>query len=160
MMMITAKIDKKKILIAALIVVALIAALFIPSGNNAVTAAKAETNEDRIAFLSSFGWQVVETPVKTQEVLVPTDNNEVFERYNALQQFQGYDLSQYAGKTLKRYVYEIRNHPNTDETFYATLLVYRDEIVGGDVASTSKGGIMHSFKMPTYGVDSTTKNDN
>ena len=155
MMMLTTKIDRKKLLIAVLILVALIAALLIPGGKEAADAAKAETNEERIAFLESFGWQVVETPVKTQEVLVPTDGNEVFERYNALQQYQGYDLTQYAGKTLKRYVYEIKNHPNTDETFYATLLVYRDEIVGGDVASSSKGGMMHSFKMPTYGVHST-----
>lgn len=156
MMMLTTKIDKKKIIIAALILIALIGAIFIPSGKQEIAASKAETNDDRIAFLSSFGWQVVETPVKTQEVLVPTDNNEVFERYNALQQYQGYDLTQYAGKTLKRYVYEIKNHPNTDETFYATLLVYRDEIVGGDVASSAKGGMMHSFKMPTHGVNSTT----
>ena len=160
MMMITTKIDKKKLLIAAFIVIAVVAALLIPSGQDAVDKAKAETNEDRVAFLSSFGWQVVETPVKTQEVLVPSESNEIFDRYNALQQYQGYDLTQFAGKTLKRYVYEIKNHPNTDETFYATLLVYRDEIVGGDVASSSKGGMMHSFKMPTYGVDSNTKNTN
>lgn len=51
------------------------------------------------------GWQVEPEPVKTQQVTVPADPSEVFLRYNELQISQGYDLLQYSGKELTRYVY-------------------------------------------------------
>ena len=62
---------------------------------------------------------------------------------------QGYDLTPYAGKTVMRYVYRITNYPGATEPVYATLLVYRNEIIGGDVTDTAAKGIIHGFKMPT-----------
>lgn len=156
MMMLTAKLDRKKLIIAALIVVAIVVSFLLPTGGSTTEIGKAETNDERIAFLASFGWDVVPEPVQSQEVLVPVESNEVFERYNELQKYQGYDLSRLSGKCVRRYVYEIKNYPNTDEPFYATVLVYRDKIVGGDVASAAKGGLMHSFEMPKYQSGATT----
>ena len=72
--------------------------------------------------------------------------SEVYSRYNALQKSQGYDLSQYAGKTVMRYVYKINNFPNATEPVYATLLVYKDQIIGGDVTDTSAKGIVQGIK--------------
>ena len=107
-----------------------------------------KTNDDRVAYLGSFGWEVCEEPKQTQEVRIPTDPSEVFERYNDLQISQGFDLHEYAGKSVKRYVYEITNYPNSEDTYYATLLIYKNAVIGGDVCSSAQGGTMHSLNMP------------
>ena len=57
---------------------------------------------------------------------------------------QGFDLEPYAGQICTQYVYKVENHPGDDQV-YATLLVYGDEIIGGDIASTAVDGFMHGF---------------
>ena len=112
------------------------------------TDAQGKTNESRVAFLAGFGWQVEPEPVQTQQVRVPEEPGEVFLRYNELQLSQGYDLLQYSGKELTRYVYRITNYPDENGVYYATLLVKDGQIVGADVASSAKTGVMHGLKMP------------
>ena len=102
----------------------------------------------REKYLASYGWEVAQEPVQTQEVRIPTEPSEVFERYNDLQVSQGFDLHNYAGKSVKRYVYQISNYPDTEDTYYATLLVYKNAVIGGDVSSSAQGGGMHSLCMP------------
>ena len=158
MVMVTAKLSKGKILAIILLLAAVAAVLVLClNGSKAApvqqSAADAEpkeikSNEDRIGYLKERGWKVKEEPVQTQEVRVPDTENEVFSRYNTLQISQGFDLTQYAGKTIQRYVYEITNYPDSDECWYATLLVYKNSVIGGDVASGAKGGGMHGLSMP------------
>lgn len=157
MVMFTAKLSKRKLLLAAAVLLVVIVALCLclRSGSDPSDPAAPETvridaatNEGRIAFLADFGWLVSDQPVQTQEVRVPEDENEVFRRYNDLQLSQGYDLTQYTGKTLHRYVYSIENYPNGEGAYYATVLVYKHDVVGGDVCSAAQNGVMHSFEMP------------
>jgi len=150
MMVITAKVNKRSILIAIAAVAAILLILFWPSGKNSTDAPaeKADTNEQRIAYLESFGWKVKETPVETREVRVPQETNPVFDRYNKLQLTQGFDLTEHAGKIVRRYVYEILNYPDTDGSYRATIYVLKDRVVGGDVAATHVGGKMHGLAMP------------
>ena len=112
------------------------------------TDAKGGTNEARIAFLAEYGWEVSAEPVQTQQVRVPEEPGEVFLRYNELQVSQGYDLLQYSGQELTRYVYQVTNYPDSSGTYYATLLVKDGQIVGADIASSAKNGVMHGLKMP------------
>ena len=72
-------------------------------GEQTVSASEVRTNEDRVAYLAQFGWEVSAEPVQTQEVRIPTDPSDVFERYNDLQLAQGFDLHNYAGKTCLLY---------------------------------------------------------
>ena len=155
MVIMTAKVPKRKVLVIALVVLAAVLVLTLclhgaKSGANSPEQADAQgkTNESRIAFLAGFGWQVEPEPVQTQQVRVPEDPSEVFLRYNDLQQSQGYDLLSYSGKTLTRYVYQITNYPGSDGVYFATLLIYNDSVVGGDVASSRQNGVMHGFSMP------------
>lgn len=153
MMVLTAKLKKRNLLIILLAAIAVLAILLWPSGKDTASTAsqvtdKAETNDQRIAFLENFGWKVDADPEEMQEVRIPDDNNEVFVRYNELQKSQGYDLSQYAGKTVKRYVYEIENYPGNGD-YDATIFVYKGRIIGGDVASDDPNGTMHGFEMPS-----------
>ena len=151
MMVMTAKVDFKKIILGLAAAAALILALILLLGRNgsAQTAAPAPSaNDGRVKFLTDFGWDVTTSPVESGRVRIPEQSGEVFDRYNTLQKGQGFDLSQYAGKTVMRYVYKINNYPGATEPVYATLLVYKNQIIGGDVTDTAAKGHIRGFKMP------------
>lgn len=152
MMVMTAKVDMKKIALGLAAVVALVICLILLLGGGEPaekTAAPAlSSNDGRVKFLSDFGWDVTSSPTESSQVKIPADSSPVFERYNALQKKQGYDLSKFAGKNVMRYVYQINNFPGATGPVYATLLVYKDAVIGGDVTDTSVGGRIRSFKMP------------
>ena len=103
-----------------------------------------ETNEERLEYLSSFGWQVEQEPAETREVMIPKEFNDVYQNYNAMQQAQGFDLAPYSGQVVTQDKYLITNYPNETEV-YATLLVYGRLIIGGDVACGKVDGFMHGF---------------
>ena len=151
MLIMTTKVDKRKLLIAAAAVIAAIAALLFLGGGDSqptasmTTAPAADTNDARVKFLTDLGWDVTASPAEATEVKIPRDTDEVFDRYNDLQKSQGYDLSKYAGKKVMRYVYRINNYPDAKEPVYATLLVYKDKIIGGDITDTTPGGRVRGF---------------
>lgn len=159
MMVMTAKVDMKKILMVlggiAVIILALI--LLLGGGKDAQsTAAPAvSTNDGRVKFLTDFGWDVAASPVESSQVKIPTETTEVFDRYNQLQKSQGYDLTQFAGKNVMRYVYKINNFPGATEPVYATVLVYKNQIIGGDVTDTAAGGVIRGFTMPSASQNAT-----
>ena len=151
MMFMTAKVDIKKTLIALIAAVGLIIGMiFLFGGNDAApTAATGMSGNDaRVQFLKNFGWEVAQSPVESGQVRIPEKSTAVYDRYNALQKAQGYDLSQYAGKIVMRYVYKITNFPGATDPVYATLLVYKNEVIGGDVTDTCPNGQVRTFKMP------------
>ena len=160
MMVMTAKVDKKKIVIALAAAAAVIIALIMLFGGGGETTATAApsltTNDGRVQFLKNFGWEVSASPVESSQVRIPEQSSEVFDRYNALQKSQGYDLSQYAGKTVMRYVYQVNNYPGATDPVYATVLVYKNQIIGGDVTNTAaKGQIQGLQKQVTEVTPST-----
>ena len=151
MMIMTAKVDFKKIMLGLTAVAALILALILLLGGNASTQTAApapSANDGRVKFLQDFGWEVTTSPTQSGRVRIPEQSSEVFDRYNTLQKGQSYDLSKYAGKTVMRYVYQINNYPGATEPVYATLLVYKDRIIGGDITDTAAKGHIRGFKMP------------
>ena len=162
MMVMTAKVDKKKIFLVILAVAALILSGVLLLGDREETAATAagmvSNNDQRVQFLKDFGWEVTTSPAETSQVKIPEESSPVFDRYNNLQKSMGYDLSQYAGKKVMRYVYKVNNYPGATEPVYATLLVYKNKIIGGDVTDTAAKGKIHTFKMPegTATVPTTT----
>ena len=164
MMVMTAKVDIRKILVVlaaiAGVIVALILLLQGPSEEPTVQTAAPNysANDHRIQFLTDFGWEVSNAPTESQQVRIPEESTEVFDRYNALQKSQGYDLNNYAGKTAMRYVYKINNYPNASEPVYATLLVYKDQIIGGDITNTAADGVVQTFKMPKSSQDTADPN--
>ena len=151
MMVMTARVNFKKIILALAAAAALILALILLLGGNDTTQTAApapSANDGRVKFLTDFGWDVTTSPTESGRVRIPDGPSEAFDRYNTLQKGQGYDLSKYAGKTVMRYVYKINNYPGATEPVYATLLVYKNQIIGGDVTDTAAKGHIRGFKMP------------
>ena len=149
MLVMTAKVNKKKIAIIATGVVAVVVALILLLGGKQSAPTSSITvsgNEDRVQFLNSFGWEVAASPIQTSQVRIPAESGEVFSRYNALQKTMGYDLSAYAGKRVMRYVYTVKNYPGATEPVYATLLISGNQVIGGDITDTAPTGLMQGFQ--------------
>ena len=150
MMIMTAKVSMKKILIVLGAIAALLIGIIALSGDSETaatsTAPTVSDNDSRVSFLKGFGWEVTTSPVESGQVRIPTETTEVFDRYNQLQQAQGYDLTQYAGKRAMRYVYKVTNYPGATDPVFATVLVYKNQIIGGDITDTASGGRIQSFR--------------
>ena len=143
MMVMTAKVNMKRILLILSAIAAVILALILMLDDSQPTAAQASAppqlsgNDARVKFLTDFGWDVTTSPKESSQVKIPDEAGEMFDRYNTLQKAQGYDLTRYAGKKVMRYVYQINNYPGASAPVYATLLIYKDAVIGGDITDTS-----------------------
>lgn len=153
MMVMTAKVNIKKLaLILAAVAGVILAIILLFGGSSDATPTATGTvsnNDSRVKFLTGQGWDVSASPVESGQVRIPETQSEVYDRYNALQKSQGYDLSKYAGKVVMRYVYKVNNFPGATDSVYATVLVYKNQIIGGDLTDTSPKGKMQGFqKLP------------
>lgn len=164
MMVMTAKVNIKKIIaaLAAVAGVIIVLVMLLGGGDSAepTAAPSIASNEGRVQFLKSLGWEVDTSPTESSQVRIPQEQNEIFTRYNDMQKSAGYDLSQYAGKTVMRYVYQVKNYPGATEPVYATLLAHKDRIIGGDITNTASKGTMRPLikstaKLPAEQIPST-----
>ena len=159
MMVMTARVDKKKLVLLLAGVAILLAGIFwLFGGSDAepTAAASLASNDGRVAFLKDLGWDVTASPKESGQVRIPEPGDPVFDRYNELQKSQGYDLNTYGGKTVMRYVYKVKNYPGATDPVYATVLVHKNQIIGGDVTNTASGGRIQSFKKDGSVMETTT----
>ncbi len=145
-----------KVLLLLLFVVFTVISLFILSRDSAQTgkgdniSLKASTHEERMAFLSQFGWEIQEDPIEVREVIIPEEFDDTYTAYNEIQKNQGFDLTVYAGMRVKRWTYTVKNYTGYEnkECIHANVLVYDGLVVGGDICSVELDGFMHGFTMP------------
>jgi len=158
LLIVTAKLSRRRLALwGAAVVVLLCCALLLGSGRGqpalgvetAVSTKGIKTNEDRLRFLSDFGWQVFPEPVAVEELLIPKQFDDSYNDYLALQAEQGFDLTRLAGKRLKRYTYQIFNYPTGQQDVQVNLLIYKNTVVGGEVLSSKLDGLLHGLAMPT-----------
>ena len=157
MFILPAKLKRERLIAGAAAVAALCAVVAIAVGVISVRGGTAsasadqkgiKTNEDRVAYLESFGWQVQPDPLVTEELLIPQEMDESYEDYLTLQAGQGFDLEKYAGKRVKRYTYEITNYPTGVAGVQANLMIYRNTVIGGEVLSPQMDGFLHGLAGP------------
>ncbi len=156
MFVVTAKVNRRKlmaVLLGLAVVVAALVLLFsngVMGGEEETSALTAvvKTGQQRTAYLESFGWQVGEL-VEEQSITIPKKFNEVYTEYNTLQQSQGFDLSKYGGLEATRYTYEIKNYPGVTGRVVADIIVYRGQVIAGDVQHIASDGFMAGLTYPT-----------
>lgn len=104
------------------------------------------TNEQRISYIQSFGWEPGFTHSAVENVRIPTDFDDVYEEYNELQRKQGFDLRKYRAHTVKRFTYELSG---TMVPLNAELLVENGVIIGADIVSPTAGGFLGALAVDT-----------
>ena len=152
MLIVTAKVPRRKLALgAALAALVCCCAVALNLGTSDSREAVAsglpdptgvKSNEDRVAYLAGYGWEVLSEP------LIPEEMDDSYDEYLALQRQQGFDLTRYAGKRVKRYTYEVTNYPTGETGVQANLLIYKNTVIGGEVLSPQLDGFLHGLTMP------------
>jgi hypothetical protein len=156
MFIFTAKFNKKKAVAAVLALAVILVAIILIAGSlgkdnakeTASLTAVVKNNEQRVAYLNSLGWEVEPEPIEEQAVVIPREFTSVYKDYNELQMSQGFDLSKYGGIEATRYTYKVLNYPNATGNVVADIIVYRSEVIAGDVQSNTLDGFMAGLKYP------------
>jgi len=153
----TAKLKKERLIagaVAAAVLCGVVAVAAVTIGakgaevSASVSPKGVKTNENRIAYLESYGWTVEPEAIAVEELMIPEEFDETYTQYLELQSGQGFDLTKYCGKRVKRYTYVITNYPTGEEGVQAGLLIYKNTVIGGDVLSAQLGGFIHGLEMP------------
>lgn len=153
----TTKVDRRKIcLILAAAVILCAAAVFatLSGGLDAAASGNAagganpkgvKTEEDRTSYLAAWGWLTGNEAVSIEELQLPEEFGAEYTEYLELQAGQGFDLTKYAGKRIKRYTYDILNYPGGVQEVQAHLLMRKNTVIGGEILGP---GFLHGLQMP------------
>ena len=179
MFIITAKLSKQKLVLGAAALAAVLLAVGAAAGLAGDVAALgtqgeaaegsaeqteetvstlALTNEERVAYLNACGWEVDSASCTIREVIIPEEFDETYQKYADLQARQGFDI-----KRVKQVTYTVTNYPDGTDVI-AELLVYRGNVVAGDISSmkTDGGftrGLMDHPETDTDSTNTTNKTD-
>jgi len=156
MFIFTAKFNRKKaVAIILALAVLLFAIILIASGGGGedrdpheAISGIARNNGQRVQFLESLGWEVDTDAIEERVIVIPRAFTGVYARYNELQLSQGFDLSQFGGVEATRYTYRVLNFPGYDSNVVADIIIYRGEVIAGNIQSTAFDGFMTGLTFP------------
>lgn len=99
-----------------------------------------ETDVQRIRFLTELGYTVNSLSEESENIKIPLEFGDVYNRYNELQKLSGTDLMNYRGAECVRYTY-------TEEgsDLRLNLIVYEGRIIGGDACTVALDGEMNTL---------------
>lgn len=166
MFIFTTKFNKKKAVIAVLVLAAILIAIVLIAGSvnkaksnskeTAALSAVVKNNDQRVKYLKSLGWEVDNKTLEEQKVVIPRDFSDVYKKYNEIQISQGFDLKKYGGIEATRYTYKVLNYPDATGNVVADILIYRNEVIAGDVQSNALDGFMVGLRNPKAALPSPT----
>lgn len=154
MFIFTAKVPKRRHLLPVLLAVlaAVVAILCLRAGKGGADDGspelRAETNEARVEYLESLGWEVDSEPIEVLRLTLPEELVEPYRSYNDLQLKQGFDLTPFLGETLERCTYAVKNYPGRPDGCQADLYLSDGVIVAGDVVCTGANGFIATLDFP------------
>lgn len=151
MMIWTARFSRKKAVFAVILMGIVMAALIVLTGRvpeEAPTVPQLTTNDERVAYLQSLGWEVSSEPLETLQFLLPNQLGDHYLKYNELQKAQGFDLTLCCGKQISRYTYAVTNYPGRGENVQANLYICEDYPVAGDILCPGAHGFQETLIYP------------
>ena len=154
MFIVTAKVPRRRrllpVLLAAVLAVVVILCLRAGKSNadDSSSELRAETNEARVSYLESLGWEVDSEPIEVLRLTLPEELVEPYRSYNELQLKQGFDLTPFLGETLERCTYAVKNYPGRTGGCQADLYLSDGFIVAGDIVCTGANGFIATLDFP------------
>jgi hypothetical protein len=121
------------------------------TAETAQVSTKVTNNEERVAYLAACGWTVDPDSCVVQEVIIPSDFDEVYESYVQMQARQGFDLEKYRGKRVTLATYTVQNVQDGVE-LEANLLIRKNRVIAGDITSLSEGGTAYGLMDTAAGA--------
>lgn len=141
MQIVTFKLKPKQLFgaVLALTGVIVIVLTFVSNHNGKPVGAAASINcatpKEREEYLKELGYEF-EDEIKSKEITVPAEFNQVYKEYNEIQKKQGFDLEEYKGKKAVIYTYKITNYKD-NENVIADLMVCDGKLIGADLCDPS-----------------------
>ncbi len=150
MFVVSMKTTKSRLVVTLAVVGLLVVTLAVLWGrdNHYYSAVAVSDEASRIAYLNGLGYEVLPEQVSVREITVPVTFDEAYMAYNALQQEVGMDLMPYAGRRVKMWSYPVTNYPGNEQVI-ATLYVYKEKVIAGDISSAGADGFSHGLKPMT-----------
>lgn len=142
---------KKSAVVTTLLVAAvfLLTLVFLPAADRAVAAMggvgkvpSCATNEDRVAWLQSMGWEVEAEPSSELSVVIPEKFDEIYSQYAVMQRQCGFRLDRHKGRTAQKYSYTVLNYGGGKEHAVASILQRGDKVIAADLSSARLGGFL------------------
>lgn len=99
-----------------------------------------ETSTQRIRFLTELGYTVSLSGEESENIKIPIEFGDVYNRYNELQKQSGTNLLNYRGADCVRYTYT-----QEDGDLRLNLIVYEGRIIGGDACTAALDGEMRTL---------------
>ncbi len=97
------------------------------------------TNAQRVEYIKSLKITLLSDDYKVKTVTIPTQFRNVYDNYNKLQLSADFDLRDYKGKEVEVYTYDC------DDDRVVNLMIYKGQLIGGDISETSLGGSMKAL---------------
>lgn len=132
------KLSKRSIFLTLLAVILLLSVTLMIAGRSDGTILDSE--EKRREYIAGLKISLSDKPPVVQNIIIPSEFSEVYERYNEVQKSAGFDLWEYRGEYAVQYSYEAVGY--TDDTVKVCLILYKDRLIGGDISSTRLDGFM------------------
>ena len=98
------------------------------------------TNEQRIAFLKENGIKTENEPFYVCDIIIPSSFDGIYESFENVQNAQGLSLSEYKGKKVKRFSYNVRSSPQNIQAATAEILVSDGKIIACALCGLRSGG--------------------
>ncbi len=134
---------KKLLLLVMLIGIIILAGYFLITAaneNKSDEFLSMNSNAERVEFLNKQGYIVVPEAVHKEEILIPSEFNEVYMEYSDFQKEQGFDLEKHKGKEATLFSYTILNYPEKSENVVANMLIIDGILIAGEVNLNEEGG--------------------
>ena len=100
------------------------------------------THRERMEFLSAYKIAVNETPVLVKETRLPQEVSDNFKKYNQITSKGGFDLTDFCGKSITVYSYEIISSPEKT----VNLIICNDKIIAGNITDNLRGTLSPILK--------------
>lgn len=103
--------------------------------------ADSQVNQENLAYIQSFGWQVDEKPEEISHLTLPMVFDSVFTTYNTAMAPAGFDLTPYKGVRATRYTYRVLNHKETESGIVRIqVFVTKQGIIAAHICSYKPDG--------------------
>lgn len=98
------------------------------------------TNEERLAFLKDNGITTDGEPFYVCDIIIPSSFDGIYNSFETIQNAQGFSLSEYKGKKVRRFSYNVKNPPREIEKASAEILVSDGKIIACALCSLTNNG--------------------
>ena len=112
--------------------------------DDAQTTVKLSEKEEMLQYVQSLGYTLDEERYQEKQVVIPSEFDEVYTKYNQLQKDSGFDLEKYKGKKVTLYTIGIKDYLDAQDVL-CDLLVYKGKVIGGAVYTADVSGFMHGL---------------